>query len=791
MNSSKDIYKEYIPPKGQPWSAHRCGQLISPLISRVRFLKDDATRYILTDASDLQNELLAKPFDTEDEECPARANRKTYSLKCRHKRQHIRTTRELQSAISQHNVLSEPSHSDPAVVIAAASPTRPHEQLVGADVESDVAPESPSSYKLRRTLRIYTGVMRPAQKDLVEGLYCSFRALLRSTQEPVIQHSRPRPSLFSACLRAVPGRIELEEKWESESAGSQARPKSAMEQRDISSEVYTELERSTFGGRNREHLRVVVRAHGTAIVADAIKDGLVSSEIAGAMVEMCIQLKAPAEAEVLLLSLLLRMPKLELDDQPACWSKTLELSSLVILENFLEKPLYTSAYFRILLGGFQSGRLSVQWLATKHFQRMWRFLADMPKTVCPDTVKFLHAIILLLAEAVATYSLHVAGADYHHKRLYNLWAYQVSKVACMMHHNELGKTRWYGVNPDFALRLWTVQLFKLAGSSSHPQHLYGMLIANFCARLPDDAATSFAARILSQLENEIAKDPHSITTRFVEFLKQFKNASGTQSSADRYSFQRQLKNMCSFVESSLASQLYKTTRVLRKVLVDSAYHLAEVEPIPENFEFAQALAEKYQSRMGSTPRARPSIQPLSTRRWEHGIEEWVPVTPAASDSVLRESQSSVHFGQPHESPDSPLRQFPARAVKRKRVAQCAESRARLADLVPESPDPLGDLYEDKPVRYSVASMEEPALCIPKKRLIADMAPPPKMQRLDSGNNDSLQADPTLPQNIRDKPIQGSLKLDKPFQFNFNDNDTVVASKNCHHEVESSGDELGY
>ncbi|KAB8297073.1 hypothetical protein EYC80_002462 [Monilinia laxa] len=115
--------------------------------------------------------------------------------------------------------------------------------------------------------------MSPTRFNVHEGIYNGLEALLRATHPISNIHKRGPRSLFSMCLAIVPKYITMEEKLlsnEIKRVGSH----SAIEQRDISTEIYDDLELFGSSGRGWIHLQSVVRAHGVQIIRDAVSEGL-------------------------------------------------------------------------------------------------------------------------------------------------------------------------------------------------------------------------------------------------------------------------------------------------------------------------------------------------------------------------------------------------------------------------------------------------------------------------------------------------------------------------------------
>lgn len=225
-------------------------------------------------------------------------------------------------------------------------------------------------FELSEILRRLRRKTDASRYTLYEGIYNGLEVLLKATMadvDPMIQDRTGTRSLFSICLRTVPVVIKDEEEIFALEAGE----RSAVEVKDVSSEIYAELEALGHGNRGWKHLRTIVRAHGMQIIGDAITQGLVKTDFARALVLLCVHTACLEEAEQLI-SCLLKVTTCQ--DPKSIHSRTCDESSMFPLSVLDKFACYTgrrSFQVRQLKDMLISERLPLLWLATKEFSVVW------------------------------------------------------------------------------------------------------------------------------------------------------------------------------------------------------------------------------------------------------------------------------------------------------------------------------------------------------------------------------------------------------------------------------------
>ncbi len=200
---------------------------------------------------------------------------------------------------------------------------------------------------------------------LIEGIVIGFDALLKVTAAPLPQGRDGARSLFSMCLRRVPEYIAEEQEWQQE--------ESENDQLDVSSEVYADLEE--FGcsqGHGWVHLSEVVRAHGVALLSDAIREGLLTQDAARALVQLCIHHTALDEAELLVASLVFSQIPHHKPGMAHCETSEHQMSAaLSTLNLFAQQTGRHEFHYRQVDSLLVTGLLPVERLASRDLITLW------------------------------------------------------------------------------------------------------------------------------------------------------------------------------------------------------------------------------------------------------------------------------------------------------------------------------------------------------------------------------------------------------------------------------------
>ena len=236
---------------------------------------------------------------------------------------------------------------------------------------------------------------------LYEGIYSGFDALLTATSRSCSRQRKGTRSLFSTCLRQVPGFIKEEEAWQREKEEA-TRSKSTLDPAsDVVSAVYADLE--SLGGSQQggwKPLRTVVRAHGVFILAEATRARIVHPLFTRALVMLCLDLSASDEAELLLSSWVDAIPAIPgpsstnarlMDHSVSALSSTLDTcAALSGRQSFL---------YRQYISLLSSKRLPPEWLATRELVPL---LSQAVQCVVQESESRFDALAFLTAATQST-----------------------------------------------------------------------------------------------------------------------------------------------------------------------------------------------------------------------------------------------------------------------------------------------------------------------------------------------------------------------------------------------------
>lgn len=724
------------------WTAARCNRLLRSLTSRIELLKKDAARFMPASRStdpaanyiavSTERERNSRPVNADDHDRaglkPRKRVRITYSGKSRPKGQEggdgvnrLQHTNELKHATSMI--------SRPAGEVSVATPflirSRPEEGVSrGLVVEADglermirtkasksrqprfLRNAGQSSFQSKHSLRQLKATMNTEKYTLSSGIYNALETLLRSTEQVPPQAPSRSNSLLSVCLRSMHRRIKLEEDWEAIDVDV-AGLKSTLQKRDVSGEMYSELEGLGTSELGWKHLRPMVRAHGIQIISEAIEGGLVDRQFGAALVMLCLHMDSPLEAEALLNSLLLTIPTVEPATPYSRFAEIPEMSPLSTLEDFVTYTGHNSAYFRILAHLFRSKVLAIQWLATKEFGTMWTrvFRALSKEPACQNATEFLETVLPLMSDASARHTkkrcitpeteISVAIGTTFSSVLAALSAVVVLDENIALNGQGSYPATERGKNVAKILRY--LQIGYLTPSAEYRGDQSSLVfLANLLTTPPKDAGDEKCVQNIKLLQQSCQGSCQAIDPQISEFLCSVARCCGRGVSNNGFEY---IQRFSLFVEACSSLPEAQKSHVLRDIIVDSAYVFAQQLPTTAHLDYATDIRAKFQTHHVLSQRLSPSIKPEVAFRWEEGISEWVAPTPALPPKQIKYSADPV---LDHDSEiDSPLPLYrrirvphaPSLSTKGgHKLAQ--HPPRRVSDLIPSSPSNLDCEGED-------------------------------------------------------------------------------------------------
>jgi hypothetical protein len=517
--------------------------------------------------------------------------------------------------------------------------------------------EGHGQFQLSEALRDLREKMSAARFTTYEGIYNGLEALLRATTPDKSEVKRKGArSLFSMALRAVPKYIAQQEGL-LETYMEKTSSKSAIPTREISSEIYDELEAYGSSGYGWKQLKVIVRAHGVQVITDAIRSGLLDVEFSGCLITLCMQISAMDEAQSLFSALLSSTqfsPPRTIYDKPN--------RILPMLWKFTEHSGNPSFQYRELANLISVGLLPLEWLATKEFGPVWtRVIQSLsPNAENLEALLFLDMLLPLLSSAVG--EEHVAESFASNSTLSeagtNTFSSLLTTLASIM---ILNKEREGLARDNDAVQ-----------ESVHINRLFRSCIIQDQKALGTSSSLPMLAEVIAQSETTaIVRKPFS----YDALAKQLRQGRGTHSQvySQAVLFLCHVARCCGRgalnsgleylqkAHSLLGACASDLTSIFKSLIVDSAFAFAEQIPNREHLDYAADMDIKFGVRRfgpGSSVHSDISAGEESESRagfrWEEGISEWVTATPmiVKKISVIISAKEDSECENPYRPPPS-------------------------------------------------------------------------------------------------------------------------------------------
>ena len=804
------------------WTTTRCDTLVATLAGRLELLKNDGAAFLhsSTDEETKDERTLQSPNILRLK----RTKRRTYAKKGRRARdesgRQLPAGRKpsIEQLASPKRAQGETWGATPFLVRAKVAGD--DSQGVAVQAEHLAEEESPhlidnlrplafssgpSQYQLKQQLKQVKTTM-PADKYAMSMHVCeSYQALLRATEGTSGRDSKPTESLFSMCLRAMPARIKLEQEVyniEAKAAGM----KLITAARNLSSEIYWDILDRDLGGHGEEHVKTILRAHGTAIMRDALESGLLCHEFGTLSIMHCIQMRCKLEAEILVTVVLSKVhwsaPTSFLSRLPSAFS---------VLEDFRSYTGSISAYLTVLKNLFSQKQMPIQWLATKTFQNLWpRLYTALASNIHRQGAEELSlAVLPLLFEACFDAAHNVSSVTTFTSLLSTLSAFVLVERTC-----GLTQQTYSGVNNVLEAFIIGISNTKMS------YHIYIQQLLSILTHPASSERVGFTACVPALASDDsAANSSHPIWSIITSLISSFlSRCERTKSGMGLH----QLQRLSEMIKWGSPTKIPEDQCLQRAIARGISAFVQGLPDVPAT-AFAKDAAQTFHTHLGldaepsvrlsyirdvriiASPQPRPCAVGPAGCRWEEGIGEWVAITPDA-DMVL---EAGVHGvgSQIAESPLAPYRgKVRARSSytsKRKRSAIKDSSRS-LLDLLPSSPTGTASLDTEPESSFG----SEITTYSNQPQSLRDdcgfRAPPKKFQRPLNGHRVTLtpqtgkgfgfvtfgssHADSADP--FTDVYVRDSVRLRAPFSPSSKSKVTKTATINSNYNMGSSEDELG-
>ena len=643
------------------WTAARCNRLLRALKSRVAILNKDLSRVQGRENTAESKTGTTRRANQDTDWTQARKRvRRTYSTRggrgsndCRSVSHRIRTipiSKGVRPLIPGEISVPTPIlNRVRGENVSAITPTVFHIEVNDPAVNWNKRKRTKDDHlhpRFSETLRDIRKQIPPNRYTIYEGIYNGLEALLKATipDEPQGKRGGPK-SLLSLCLSTIPHYISQEEEWfaaHMEETGS----KSAINSRDISTEIYDDLEAFGSNGRGWKHLRSIVRSHGIQMISGAIRRRSLDAQFVGILTTLCIRTNAIKEAEILLSSLLsigsFPRPKsvfTRFGDDPAT-------QSLSMLSKFVEITGSVSFQYRQLSTLVSDGLLPLGWLASKELGPIWTKTIQVLAHGATDTdaLLFVDSTLPLLAQSGGLGGEEdgiVSGGGVMIEATKQTFSSLLTTLLSIVILSGDPTSQIPVKSSELCVRRYEnftalIRSCLMQWELSHSFDIRGTLLVMANTLLPvigrygPDTEIDLVDILLNHLR-QLSKsvDVLSPYNEIVTFICSVARCCGRGASNSGF---EHLEKLHQKLESFASDRESDGGTILREIIADSALAFSQEVPHQKHLDYA-ARMEGRVHRVGMKPKV--SLTPGhgldSSRigfRWEEGISEWVTATPS-------------------------------------------------------------------------------------------------------------------------------------------------------------------
>ena len=657
------------------WTAARCNRLLRALKSRVAILNKDISR-IQTGSQGRENVAETKAGTTRKAEQDAdwtqarKKVKRTYSTRGGRgntdSRSGFQGNRKLQASKDVRSFIpGEISIPTPILnrargeIVTVATSTTPHFEADERETKYNKrtrAKDGQSNPQFSETLRDFRRQTTASRYTIYEGIYNGLEALFKATipDEPPKKGGGPK-SLLSLCLNTVPHYIAQEEELfaaHMEATGS----KSAINNRDISTEIYDDLEAFGSNGRGWKHFRSIVRSHGIQVINDAIRAGSLDADFVSILITLCIHTSATNTAEIFLSSLLSISSFPAPKSVFARFGDELATRSLSMLWKFVEITGSFSCQCRQLSMLVSNSLLPLGWLSSKELGPIWTktiqvLSHDSTET---DALMFMNTTLPLLAQAgglsgegYGTMAGDSVMIEATKQTFSSLLTTLLSIVILSKDPGNLARfENGASVMANYEHFVTLVRSCLVQWELSHSINIQGTLLV-------------IGNIILHEVGYNVSGSENDLADILLNHLRQMNKSAGILSSyhevvmficsvsrccgrgASNSGFEY-LQNLHQILEGLATDRNSDGGSILREIIADSALAFAQEVPDPKHLDYAATMEGRVHPLIA---KPRVSLTPGHTLdssrvgfRWEEGISEWVTATPSMSTSKGKDTK---------------------------------------------------------------------------------------------------------------------------------------------------------
>ncbi|ROW12248.1 hypothetical protein VMCG_00168 [Cytospora schulzeri] len=483
----------------------------------------------------------------------------------------------------------------------------------------------------------------PTKYSLYDAILRALHSLLTATAEPASRLTGSK-SLMIMCLRKVPEYIGELEYWEQREAEEQG-TKSALQNSEVSGQIYDELQDRLPTNHGSSHLRTVVRAHGVKVIRDSIAEGLLDDNFSILLIKLCCKTRSYHEGEELLQELVDRQyPRPKGVD--SSFDESRRLAPLKALRDFAEDSNRPQFMMRQLSKLVSQQLLPLQWLSTMEFGSIWSSMVRGISTggSYDDAPSFAVQVITSLSVQArsGSFSLRPQIDDIKTLPQQTLLS-AITSIATLpilsqeardisVHPTDPKKVSAISARVGYIIETCIYEMRRTRRSSwiSVMLRLATYLMSSAPSSSKQTDISELWSRIRANPKSADGKQEYEAATALISSIAQC-CGRGTSRPPHHY-----LIELCDQLDQGLSVE-----GPSRKIRADCAFFLAERTNDLRDLAFAESLDPAgIQHSILPTPRNDSATSSYPAYRWEEDICEWVTATPAPKKMSRRPSPSS-------------------------------------------------------------------------------------------------------------------------------------------------------
>lgn len=641
-------------PSTQPWTATRCHRLLRPLLTHISALRKDKAWKAIAAQEEANNSKRKRDESDTAAYRPGKRPCRKYSSKASRSAayEELETPKKPSQTRRRRVCCAKPASSRQEVILPTPFLRRVKNNALSSSpnrgtVDDNTSEEEPrvtatsntrcshqqTCVKGRCVYEVELASLKtstdPQRHGLFKSIFHAFDALLRSTSASKYPSPAAPKSLLAMCLHKVPEYVAELEYWDQKDAEERG----TKSDKQVSFEVYTELEGLNPVSDGWRHLCAVVRAHGVRIIREGIlEDQLFDDSFTDLLIRLSLEYLPLMECSALIDSYIQRPYPKPVAAEDSLFTANGALRPLRLLkvcdtQTTAEAAFSATKLVELLLMDL----LPAKWILTKEFKALWVSTAGLivKKHYRQNVVNFLITTLTNMCTLVSN-SERLAGRmkedEQPWQKAQNTLVGSIAALTSIMLLLQDGvsapdRIEMVGSRVKFILDSCVRDL--------EPGHI-GAYLLSLCAYLifKTEKALSQLRKAWARLQKSRGKEEW---TRQIDATAVFVSSVAYYCSrGDRSSPTESLAHLCDELET-----LQLPGDPFNNLQVEAAFSLAEQTGDLRDLAFAEDLKAKTNTAAGQhntsnskqTGSSHDETSLAGGFRWDEGISEWVNISP--------------------------------------------------------------------------------------------------------------------------------------------------------------------